>query len=163
MSLPARPGFGFARRHGATVLAMDDQQAQIVHRPGVSPEVIAELRRHVGRPITLSAHSAEEFERLLRQLYEGGADDARAMAADFDERTDLNQLVDALPEPQDLLESEDEAPIIRLINALLTEAVKENASDIHLEPFEHSLLVRFRVDGVLREVLRPQRPSPSRS
>ncbi|WP_276607844.1 ATPase, T2SS/T4P/T4SS family, partial [Vogesella mureinivorans] len=79
------------------------------------------------------------------------------MAADFDERADLNQLVDALPEPQDLLESEDEAPIIRLINALLTEAVKENASDIHLEPFEHSLLVRFRVDGVLREVLRPQK------
>jgi general secretion pathway protein E len=157
VSLPARPGFGFARRHGATVLAMDEQQAQIAYRPGVAPEVIAELRRHVGRPITLSAYGADDFERLLRQIYEGGTDDARAMAADFDERADLNQLVDALPEPQDLLESEDEAPIIRLINALLTEAVKENASDIHLEPFEHSLLVRFRVDGVLREVLRPQK------
>ncbi|ODU40917.1 type II secretion system ATPase GspE [uncultured Aquimonas sp.] len=157
MSLPARPGFGFARRHGATVRALDETQAEIIHRPGVSPEVIAELRRHVARPIVLSPHSADEYERLLRQLYEGGADDARAMAADFDERADLNQLVDALPEPQDLLESEDEAPIIRLINALLTEAVKENASDIHLEPFEHSLLVRFRVDGVLREVLRPQK------
>jgi len=157
VSLPVRPGFGFARRHGATVRALDETQAEIIHRPGVSPEVIAELRRHVARPIVLSPQSAEEYERLLRQLYEGGADDARAMAADFDERADLNQLVDALPEPQDLLESEDEAPIIRLINALLTEAVKENASDIHLEPFEHSLLVRFRVDGVLREVLRPQK------
>ena len=157
MSLPARPGFGFARRHGATVRALDDTQAEIIYRPGVAPEVIAELRRHVARPITLSPQSTEEYERLLRQLYEGGAEDARAMAADFDERADLNQLVDALPEPQDLLESEDEAPIIRLINALLTEAVKENASDIHLEPFEHSLLVRFRVDGVLREVLRPQK------
>ena len=157
MSLPARPGFGFARRHGATVRALDDTQAEIIYRPGVAPEVIAELRRHVARPITLCPQSAEDYERLLRQLYEGGADDARAMAADFDERADLNQLVDALPEPQDLLESEDEAPIIRLINALLTEAVKENASDIHLEPFEHSLLVRFRVDGVLREVLRPQK------
>jgi general secretion pathway protein E len=56
-----------------------------------------------------------------------------------------------------LLESEDDAPIIRLINALLTEAVKENASDIHIEPFENRLVVRFRVDGVLREVLEPQR------
>jgi general secretion pathway protein E len=157
VSTPARPGFGFARRHGATVLALADDHAEVAYRPGVLPEVIAELRRHVGRPLKLSPQTAEGFEQLLRRLYEGGADDARAMAADFDERMDLNQLADALPEPQDLLESEDEAPIIRLINALLTEAVKENASDIHLEPFEHSLLVRFRVDGVLREVLRPQK------
>jgi general secretion pathway protein E len=157
VSAPARPGFGFARRHGATVLALADDHAEIVYRPGVQPEVIAELRRHVGRPLKLNAQTAEAYEQLLRRLYEGGADDARAMAADFDERLDLNQLADALPEPQDLLESEDEAPIIRLINALLTEAVKENASDIHLEPFEHSLLVRFRIDGVLREVLRPQK------
>ena len=62
-----------------------------------------------------------------------------------------------LPEPEDLLESEDDAPIIRLINAVLTQAVKENASDIHIEPFENRLVVRFRVDGVLREVLQPQR------
>jgi general secretion pathway protein E len=70
---------------------------------------------------------------------------------------DLFQVAQALPETEDLLESEDDAPIIRLINALLTEAVKENASDIHIEPFENRLVVRFRVDGVLREVLQPQR------
>jgi general secretion pathway protein E len=62
-----------------------------------------------------------------------------------------------LSEPEDLLESEDDAPIIRLINALLTQAIKENASDIHIEPFEAKLVVRFRVDGVLREVLAPRR------
>jgi general secretion pathway protein E len=62
-----------------------------------------------------------------------------------------------LPEPEDLLESADDAPIIRLINALLTEAIKENASDIHIESFENRLLVRFRVDGVLREALQPPR------
>ncbi|MCG6117616.1 MAG: type II secretion system ATPase GspE [Aquimonas sp.] len=157
MSLPQRPGFGFARRHGAAVLALDEAQAEVAWRRGVAPEVIAELRRHLGRPLKLSRYEPEAFDALLRRLYEGGGDEAMAMAADFDERLDLNQLAEALPEPQDLLESEDEAPIIRLINALLTEAVKENASDIHLEPFEHSLLVRFRVDGVLREVLRPQK------
>ena len=62
-----------------------------------------------------------------------------------------------LPEPSDLIDSDDEAPIIRLINALLTQAVKENASDIHIEPFENRLVVRFRIDGVLREVLPPKR------
>ncbi len=92
----------------------------------------------------------------LRTLYEQG-DDARAMVADFDDDLDLKTLADELPEPEDLLESEDDAPIIRLINALLTEAVKEGASDIHIEPFENRLVVRFRIDGVLREVLSPQK------
>ncbi len=75
----------------------------------------------------------------------------------LDEDTDLVHLAQELPEPSDLLESEDDAPIIRLINALLTQAVKDNASDIHIEPFENRLVVRFRVDGVLREVLQPKR------
>ena len=61
-----------------------------------------------------------------------------------------------MPESDDLLEQEDDAPIIRLINALLTEAVKENASDIHIETFEKRLVVRYRLDGVLREVVEPK-------
>jgi len=70
----------------------------------------------------------------------------------LEEEGDLAHLAQDIPEPSDLLESEDEAPVIRLINALLTQAVKENASDIHVEPFENRLVIRFRVDGVLREV-----------
>ncbi|HAS13968.1 MAG TPA: type II secretion system protein GspE, partial [Idiomarina abyssalis] len=61
------------------------------------------------------------------------------------------------PQTEDLLESEDDAPIIKLINAMLSEAIKEGASDIHIETFEKALLIRFRIDGVLREVLRPNR------
>ncbi|MCL6558252.1 MAG: Flp pilus assembly complex ATPase component TadA, partial [Firmicutes bacterium] len=61
------------------------------------------------------------------------------------------------PENVDLLDSDDDAPIIRLINAVLTQAVRENASDIHVEPFENRLVVRFRVDGILREVLQSKR------
>ena len=62
-----------------------------------------------------------------------------------------------MPEPSDLLESDDDAPIIRFINAVLTEAVKDNASDVHIEPYENRLGVRFRVDGVLQEVLQTRR------
>ena len=62
-----------------------------------------------------------------------------------------------MPETSDLLEQEDDAPIIRLINALLQEAIREDASDIHIETFERRLVVRLRVDGVLREVLTPKR------
>jgi len=151
---PPRPSFGFARRNGATLTGWREHGAEIACRDGVKPEVLAELQRYLKAPLRLTRHDAAEYERLLRSLYEQG-DDARAI--DFDDDLDLKALADDLPEPEDLLESEDDAPIIRLINALLTEAVKEGASDIHIEPFENRLVVRFRIDGVLREVLSPQK------
>jgi len=115
------------------------------------------LRRFMGMPLSLQAMDAERFEALLASSYEQGSNEAMQMMGDLGEGVDLMHAAQALPEPEDLLESEDDAPIIRLINALLTEAVKENASDIHIEPFENRLVVRFRCDGVLREVLEPQR------
>jgi len=153
---PARPSFGYARRHGVALTGWRDGAVEIACRESVPPVVLAELRRHFGVPLHLSPLPAAEFERLLRDLYEQG-DDARAMVSDLDERLDLKTLADELPEPEDLLESDDDAPIIRLINALLTEAVKEGASDIHIEPYENRLVVRFRIDGVLREVLSPRK------
>ncbi len=153
---PPRPGFGFARRNGATLVAWRDDGAEVAYRDDAKPEALAELRRYLNAPLHLVRHDAAGYERLLRGLYEQG-DDARAMVADFDDDTDLKTLADELPEPDDLLESEDDAPIIRLINALLTEAVKEGASDIHIEPFENRLVVRFRIDGVLREALASQK------
>ncbi|PIV33925.1 MAG: type II secretion system protein GspE [Lysobacterales bacterium CG02_land_8_20_14_3_00_62_12] len=153
---PARPSFAFARKNGATVLGFADGVAEIAHRPDVRPEVLTELRRYCGCKIRLCRYEVAEFDRLLRDLYEGGGD-ARQMVADMDGRVDLNALAEELPEPEDLAESDDDALIIRLLNALLSEAIRENASDIHIEPFESRLVVRFRVDGVLREVLTPQK------
>ncbi|MCE3001492.1 MAG: type II secretion system ATPase GspE [Xanthomonadaceae bacterium] len=154
---PARPPFAFAKRHGATLVEWRGERARVAHRAGVKLESLAELRRYLGAPLDLEALDERAWESLLRELYEQGGADARAMVEGMDERTDLGAIADSLPEPEDLLESDDDAVIIRLINALLTEAVKENASDIHVEPFENRLVVRFRVDGVLREVLSPAR------
>jgi general secretion pathway protein E len=153
---PTRASFGFARRHGVALTGWSEGRADLACRGPVAPQVLAELRRHLGVPLRLASLEAGAFERLLRDLYEQG-DDARAMVSDLDERLDLQAVADELPEPEDLLESDDDAPIIRLINALLTEAVKEGASDIHIEPYENRLVVRFRIDGVLREVLSPQK------
>ena len=94
---------------------------------------------------------------MLRIAYEAGSGAAMQMLEGLDDNTDLAHLAEDIPESSDLLESDDEAPIIRLINALLTQAVKENASDIHIEPYENRLVIRFRVDGVLREVLQTKR------
>jgi general secretion pathway protein E len=154
---PARPPFAFAKRHGATLVEWRGERAHVAHKAGVKLESLSELRRYLGAPLDLQVLDDKAWDALLRELYEQGGGDARAMIEGLDERTDLASLADALPEPEDLMESDDDAVIIRLINAVLTEAVKEGASDIHIEPFENRLVVRFRVDGVLREVLAPAR------
>ena len=146
----------FARRHGLLLTGIDGEFAEVAIRPDVAPSAIAEARRHLGRPLHLRKVAADEFDTLLRLAYEAGTD-ARAAAGGLDDTTDLAFLAQDLPEQSDLLDSEDDAPIIRLINALLTQAIKENASDIHIEPFENRLVVRLRVDGVLREVLQTKR------
>ncbi|MEZ5543223.1 MAG: type II secretion system ATPase GspE [Pseudomonadota bacterium] len=152
-----RPPFLFAKRNGVLVTGYTDDYAQVAHTAGVTPAALIELRRLVGMPLRLEQIDEEQFNTLLSNSYEQGSSEAMQMMGDLGEDLDLMHVAQALPEPADLLESEDDAPIIRLINALLTEAVKENASDIHIEPFENRLVVRFRCDGVLREVLEPQR------
>ncbi len=152
-----RPPFVFAKRHGVLVSGIDDGRARVVLGPQADPEALIEVRRFLGCPLRLEKVDAERFDELLASTYEQGSSEAMQMMEDLGEDLDLFEVAQALPQTEDLLESEDDAPIIRLINALLTEAVKENASDIHIEPFENRLVVRFRVDGVLREVLQPQR------
>jgi general secretion pathway protein E len=152
-----RPSFLFARRHGVLVTGEENGKAVVLHRSGIDPMVLVELRRFMNCPLSLQPVDDDQFEALLTGTYEHGSSEAMQMMGDLGEDMDLFHIAQQLPEPEDLLESEDDAPIIRLINALLTEAVKENASDIHIEPFENRLVVRFRCDGVLREVLQPQR------
>jgi general secretion pathway protein E len=146
--------YAFAKRHGVLIGRIDDDQVQLLHRSDFSPGILPEVCRVTGRSLTLSPASDEQFDALLAQTYERGSDQAIAMMEGVGEELDLDQLAETL-EPEDLLEAEDDAPIIRLINALLTEAIKINASDIHIEPFESRMRVRFRVDGMLREILQP--------
>ncbi|RRQ23051.1 type II secretion system ATPase GspE [Thiohalobacter thiocyanaticus] len=154
---PALPGFAFAKRHGVLVEQVEDGRARVKCRPDARPAALAELRRHLQVPLALEEVPAEQFDGLLAAAYEQGSNRTMLAMEDLGDESDLNSIAEQLPEPEDLLESEDDAPIIRLINAILTEAVKENASDIHIETYENRLVVRFRVDGVLREVLQPQR------
>lgn len=149
--------FSFAKRHGILIRNIDADSADAVYRPGVSPQSLAEVRRFAGVPLNLSRVSVEAFDALLQESYEQGNQKAMQMVGGLDSEMDLSQVAQELQEPSDLLESDDDAPIIRFINAVLTEAVKDNASDVHIEPYENRLGVRFRVDGVLREVLETRR------
>ncbi len=149
--------FSFSKRHGVLIREIKDGKADAVYRSGASPLSLAEARRFAGVPLKLTRVSSEAFDALLQQIYEQGSHMAMQMAGGLDENIDLLQVAQDLPEPSDLLESDDDAPIIRFINAVLTEAVKENASDVHVEPYENRLVVRFRVDGILQEVLQTRR------
>ncbi len=148
--------FGFAKRHSVLVELQDDLYT--LHCTNdVSSDAILEVRRFLGKSFAMQKHSPEQFELLLTQAYQRGSSEAKQMMEDIGNEANLYSLADEIIEAEDLLENEDDAPIIKLINAMLSEAIKESASDIHIETFEKALKIRFRVDGVLREVLKPNR------
>jgi len=149
--------FAFAKRHGV-LLVVDGGASRLMLRQPVAADAVLEVQRYLGGQLpALEAIDGERFDALLQQAYEEHSGDELRAVEGIEGDLDLSRLADALPEPADLLESDDEAPIIRLINALLAGAVREGASDIHVEPFESRLVVRFRVDGVLREVMQIRR------
>jgi general secretion pathway protein E len=134
-----------------------EQTIEICAKSNPTLTTLAEIRRHTKRSARVRLVSEEEFDELVTSVYARDSSEAKQMVEDLGDEMDLASLASALPETEDLLEQQDDAPIIRLINALLAQAIRENASDIHIETFEQALVVRFRVDGVMREVVRPRR------
>ena len=157
--LKRRPSFAFAKRHGVVIIEDDGQQVVVACRPGVGVPAIQEIQRFLQRPVRPKPVTDAEFEQLLQKAYEEqrGAASELMHGLEDEEEADIDSLAQALSESQDLLESQDDAPIIKFLNGLLIEAIKENASDIHVETFESRLSVRLRVDGVLRELMAPPR------
>jgi general secretion pathway protein E len=147
--------FTFAKQHG--ILLQDGETPTILYQAPLSVPLLAELRRYLGGPFALEQVGEDLFQRRLTQLYQRDNNEASQVAEDLSTDVDLTRLADEIPEIGDLMDAEDDAPIIRLINAILSQAVREEASDIHIETFEERLSVRFRIDGVLKEVLSPKR------
>ncbi|MGI9278879.1 MAG: type II secretion system ATPase GspE [Endozoicomonas sp.] len=157
-SLPVirRLPFLFAKKHGL-LLIVENEEPVVCFQGIPSLEVLSEVRRFACSDIRFKRVTEEQFKEVLASTYHGDSSEVLQDAAGIGDHLDLTDLAEAIPATEDLLEQSDDAPIIRLINALLTEAVKENASDIHVESFENYLVVRIRIDGLLKEVLRLQR------
>jgi general secretion pathway protein E len=149
--------YAFARDNGIAVTALDEHGAEVVLRQGAQAGCLSEARRALGVPLRARRIAAAEFDELLGALYNATGSGAAALADDIAQDLDLSRLLQDLPKVEDLLESQDDAPVIRLINALFTQALRENASDIHIEPFETRSVVRLRIDGVLRDLIEPAR------
>lgn len=106
------------------------------------------------RPYRLVLAPAEEVINVINRVFDRKSQEAEAVMDDM-ATANLGEIASELNEPQDLLDAGDEAPIIRLVNSLFAQAIRERASDIHIEPYEKEIVVRFRIDGVLYEIIKP--------
>ena len=145
--------YAFARRHGVVIQdAGAEGHLTVAMRAQAEPSVLIELRRYLARPFDVVIVEAPVFDRLLSDNYAmDGQANALAAVGMGDE---LDSLAGDLPTAEDLLDTADDAPAIRLINGIIADAARNGVSDIHIEPYESGLVVRMRIDGVLRETLR---------
>lgn len=147
----------FAKKQGVVATEIKPGVASILyHLPGISLQTIAEVKRVLQCELHLKEVGPAEFQQHLAQFYQSQSAILEATES-MEEDLDLMKLAQELPTSEDLLDTQDDAPIIRLINALFTQAIKQKASDIHIETYENRVLVRNRLDGVLQEVLEIQR------
>jgi len=151
-----RVPIGFAKQHRVLPTSMDETRGliHVVAADPLEPGPIDDLRiLFEGADVELKLASESVILSAINQAYDRGGISTDQLAEEAND--DLDALADrASHEPQDLLEATDDAPIIKLVNSLLQHAVKERASDIHIEPFEREIRIRFRIDDVLYEPMK---------
>lgn len=152
----SRVAYSFAAEHGAFLerAADNDDVFLIVYRPDASLLALQELQRLGSARVRFEALNTAAFNDRLADAYQN---DSQSASLEVEQHLDLDALIENVPITEDLLAQEDDAPIIRLINALFSDAVEQNASDIHIETFEQRVQVRFRTDGIMRDIVQPPR------
>jgi len=153
---PKRLPYGFAKSYGLIAVPDENGCMIVYHLANPSLQHLAEIKRFLQCPIQLQSVSDSEFQRHLALCYQSQSS-ALDAAEGMEEDMNLSMLANQLSASEDLLDNQDDAPIIRLINAMFTQAIKQKASDIHIETYEDRVLVRSRIDGVLHEMLEVQR------
>ncbi len=149
--------FSFANRHKVIVLN-DEGHYELQYSGDLSLPVFMEIQRTLSDiDFKITKVDGAEFERTMQHHFSQGSQELGSLGNSLDGSEDFSTLIEQMDEPEDLLESDDDAPIIKLLNALFTEAIKKNASDIHVESYEQRTRIRFRIDGVMSEVMEPNR------
>jgi general secretion pathway protein E len=148
--------YGFARAGQILLAHRHADEIEVWISECTAQGALAEVSRNFGA-LTLVLLPADELQQWINSTYASQGGSAAQVVGEVEGEVDLSRLMQDIPEIEDLLESEDDAPIIRMINVLLTQATREGASDIHIEPFENASVVRIRVDGMLRDLVRPKK------
>ena len=152
--LAGRFAFSQVRRLGALPAYRHGDDTVVWVRPDLDWEALLETQAELDGALAPVIIPEEAFNLALQRAF-GGASAAADVVQDLDQAIDLKALATELPQTSDLLDREDDAPIIRLLNSVLAQAIEEGASDIHIEPFETRLVIRLRVDGLLRDLVEP--------
>jgi general secretion pathway protein E len=145
----------YVKKNHILPVKISDSHAVVAISDPLTIFALDDVSALLGMPVRPVLVSPAVLEDSINRVYDRAQSSAEKMMDDLEEEESLDIIAHELEEPADLLESTDEAPIIRLVNSLLYQAVKERASDIHIEPFEKDISVRFRIDGILHEIIRP--------
>jgi len=144
----------FAKRNHLLPIEEKDDVIVVVCADPLNFYALDDLRQLLGKEVLPVLAAEDILLEAINEVYDRASESAER-AMDGLSEDSLGSFAQEFEEPQDLLDASDEAPIIRLVNSLLFQAIKERASDIHIEPFEKEVSVRFRIDGILREIIRP--------
>lgn len=146
--------FSFAKQH--RVLLKNVANDSVLYcTPSVNLEILMEVQRHFENIYPIMSVTDAEFDTLFNDFYESQKVNTSYIAEEFEENLNISELIEEIPITEDLLETNEDAPIIKLINSLLSQAIQMSASDIHFEVFKKNFNIRFRIDGVLYEVFNP--------
>ena len=137
------------------ILSKNKQSSILFYTEDAELSLIAYIQKKYDDSFVLSKLEFSDFNKKLSDIFTENSSNSSDLVQGVDESIDLDTLASDLPKTEDLLDDSNEAPVIKLINAVLAEAIKDGASDIHIEPYEEYLSIRFRVDGILKEKLKP--------
>ena len=153
-ALLSRIPIAFSKRYEIIPIRNEEEAVRVATADPTGLGPMDDVRTLLGRPVRMAVASSRAIGNCINQVYDQATDAAQQVIEDMNTES-LDLLANELQEPQDILEATDEAPIIRLINSILFQSVKQRASDIHFEPFERDLEIRFRIDGILYRILNP--------
>jgi len=149
--------YAFARDNAILLKPASEREAEAWISDGTPLAALNEVMRVFPGRVKPVLVAPDKLKEAIQQTYAQSEGSAQQIVGDLEGEFDITRMLQEVPDIEDLLETEDDAPIIRMINALLTQAARDGASDIHIEAFESYSLVRFRVDGTLRDIVRPKR------
>ena len=146
--------YNYSKDH-QIILSKNKESSVLFYTEDAELSLIAYIQKKYDDSFVLSKLEFSDFNKILSDIFTENSSNSSDLIQGVDESIDLDTLASDLPKTEDLLDDSNEAPVIKLINAVLAEAIKDGASDIHIEPYEEYLSIRFRVDGILKEKLKP--------
>ena len=146
--------YNYSKDH-QIILSKNKGSSVLFYTEDAELSLIAYIQKKYDDSFVLSKLEFSDFNKKLSDIFTENSSNSSDLVQGVDESIDLDTLASDLPKTEDLLDDSNEAPVIKLINAVLAEAIKDGASDIHIEPYEEYLSIRFRVDGILKEKLKP--------